>query len=131
MEQKNEDDKTGITTYIFRGLDMNGCDSTHTINLNVMDTTTNGQFDITENFFELYPNPINRYGEVTLKANFTETELSNGLTVEVFNAVGECVNTIRPTALPIRIDGFDASGVYIVRVTTSENRIEYGKVVVR
>ena len=95
------------------------------------DSTTVGIAVVTENIFELYPNPIKRYGEVTVNANFSETEMSNGLKIEVFNAVGECVNSFRTNVMPIRVDGFDVSGVYIVRVTTTDHRMIYGKLVVR
>ena len=51
--------------------------------------------------------------------------------IEEFNSIGECVISERPTHQQITVSGFGVSGVYIVLITTSDNRVIYGKVVVK
>ena len=106
----------------------NGCHSTHTLTLFVKEPV--GLVQVSNSEFTLYPNPVKRYGEVMLDGNFTEIEIK-GMVVEVYNSLGQSVKTIRPVSMPVRIEGFDAAGVYIVRVTTSDNRVVYGKVIVK
>ena len=121
------DTKRGVTTHVFKGQTAAGCDSIVTLTLTVL---TVGLNNVTDGYFEIYPNPAQREQLITLNANFTEAELE-GMVVEVFNSVGECVKTMKPAALPIQFSGFDSSGVYLVRVTTASGRVVYGKVVVR
>ena len=121
------DTKRGVTTHVLKRQTAAGCDSIVTLTLTVL---TVGLNNVTDGYFEIYPNPAQREQLITLNANFTEAELE-GMVVEVFNSVGECVKTMKPTALPIQFSGFDSSGVYLVRVTTASGRVVYGKVVVR
>ena len=121
------DTKRGVTTHVLKRQTDAGCDSIVTLTLTVL---TVGLNDVTDGYFEIYPNPAQREQLITLNANFTEAEL-DGMVVEVFNSVGECVKIMRPSALPVQFSGFDSSGVYLVRVTTAAGRVVYGKVVVR
>ena len=51
--------------------------------------------------------------------------------MEVITSAGEVVNEARPTQMPAEIGGFEARGVYIVRITTGRGEIIHGKVVVK
>ena len=81
-------------------------------------------------FLDIYPNPIRKDGEVIINANFTDAELKD-LVVEVFNSAGERVKLLHPDTMPIRINDFESSGIYMIRVITNTNRIIYGKVIVK
>ena len=78
----------------------------------------------------LVPNPINAGEKLTIRGEFTDEELA-GLKVEVITSAGEVVNEARPTQMPAEIGGFEARGVYIVRITTGRGEIIHGKVVVK
>lgn len=78
----------------------------------------------------LVPNPINAGEKLTIRGEFTDEEFA-GLKVEVITSAGEVVNEARPTQMPAEIGGFEARGVYIVRITTGRGEIIHGKVVVK
>ena len=122
------DTKLGVSSYDFHYTASNGCDSVHSLTLKVEEPV--GLVQVRETEFSIYPNPVKLHGEVMVDGNFTETEME-GMVVEVYNSLGQGVKTIRPNTMPVRIDGFDASGVFSVRITTADNRVVYGKVVVR
>ena len=120
----------GKHTFIFNRQSVAGCDSTTTLILEVKDTLPDGLNDLYDLNLDIYPNPVQRTGEVIIDGNFTESEM-DGIIVEVFNSAGERVKYLRPEAIPTKIQGFDASGVYIVRITTNTNRVIHGKSVVK
>ena len=78
----------------------------------------------------LYPNPVNTAETLYIDAEFTTSE-REGLSVEVFNTVGQIVYTSTPIQYPIAIEGLKDSGVYIVRVQTGDGNIYQGKVIVK
>ena len=76
------------------------------------------------------PNPINAGDKLTIRGEFTDEELA-GLKVEVITSAGEVINEVRPTQMPAEIGGFEARGIYIVRITTGRGEIIHGKIVVK
>ncbi|MDR1592328.1 MAG: fibronectin type III domain-containing protein [Prevotellaceae bacterium] len=117
---------SGSHVLVFHGTTVAGCDSTHTLTVSIgvdipfTDTQT----------FNLLPNPVGRGNEVRIEADFSAAD-RNGLTVEVFNNVGACLLTLEPESYPIRLKGFDGSGVYVVRITTGRHEVYYGKLIVQ
>ena len=51
--------------------------------------------------------------------------------MEVITSAGEVINEVRPTQMPAEIGGFEARGIYIVRITTGRGEIIHGKIVVK
>ena len=66
------DTKRGVTTHVLKRQTDAGCDSIVTLTLTVL---TVGLNDVTDGYFEIYPNPAQREQLITLNANFTEAEL--------------------------------------------------------
>ncbi|MDR0830202.1 MAG: fibronectin type III domain-containing protein [Prevotellaceae bacterium] len=105
-----------------------GCDST--VHYSVTLTGENGLDVINARTFDLVPNPIEVGGSVEILAEFSAAE-RNGLKVEIIDAVGKVVGIIEPDHYPIKVSGFQVSGLYLVKVTTGTNVIHYGKVLVK
>ena len=83
------------------------------------------------NYIELYPNPISKDGILNVNANFSITELYEGLLLEVFNSVGERIKYQYIFNLPVQIKDFETSGLYIVRIKSKTNKSVYGKIIVQ
>ncbi len=124
----NDITMSGISVHEIKRKTEAGCDSIITLTLDVDNDVS--LKDIVSDGFDIYPNPIMRYGEVTIDANLTQEECE-GMILEVFKSTGERVKVLYPEELPVYVDGFDASGIYIVRITTTRNKVIYGKVVVK
>ena len=126
----NDSTMSGNSTHIFNRKTEAGCDSIVTLKLNVV----NDLVELQENYFErynFYPNPVNRDGMVYTTSGFTQHELDAGLTIELFNSVGVCVKRFTADALPFNIQGFETNGVFLIRITTTTNRVIHGKVIVK
>jgi hypothetical protein len=76
------------------------------------------------------PNPINVGETVKVHIDLTEAERKN-LTVQVFNEGGALLQRFVSENEPIEIDGFDTSGIYIVRITDGLGHVYTGKIIVR
>ncbi len=77
----------------------------------------------------LLPNPANKEDKVLMLYNFTEDEKS-GLTVEVYNAVGLKILSVKPTRFPIELPEIDTSGSYVIRVITGTGRVLTSKLII-
>jgi hypothetical protein len=77
----------------------------------------------------MVPNPVAVNGTLYINAEFT-TDERNGLIVEVFNAIGQCVYSDRPTVYPIEVSGLAERGMYIVRIITGDGKSYQGKIIV-
>ncbi len=64
----------------------------------------------------LTPNPVRVHETVMLHLDLTAAE-RDGLTVSVYGSTGALIERFAPDSEPIVIDGLDAAGVYMVRVT--------------
>ena len=120
------DTQVGKHTFIFNRQTEFGCDSVTTLTLEVRDTAL-AVANINDFVLDIYPNPVQRDGEVIISGSFTEQEM-DGVVIEVYNSAGERVKYIRPEAIPTKVSGFDSSGVYVVRITTTSGRVVYGKI---
>ena len=78
----------------------------------------------------LTPNPVQVGEELLINATFSAEEL-DGMVVEVFNSVGQCVYTSQPVVAPIAITGLPQAGVYMVNITTASGNRYQGKVIVK
>ncbi|MBQ8720951.1 MAG: fibronectin type III domain-containing protein [Paludibacteraceae bacterium] len=83
----------------------------------------------------LTPNPVAVGEELYISAEFTAEELE-GMTIEVFNATGQCVYRTESAQLSVvnsqfAITGLPQAGVYMVNITTSAGSRYQGKVIVR
>ena len=77
----------------------------------------------------LLPNPANKEDKVLMLYNFTEDEKS-GLTVEVYNAVGLKILSVKPKRFPIELPEIDTSGSYVIRVITGTGRVLTSKLII-
>ena len=77
----------------------------------------------------MVPNPVAVNGTLYINAEFTSEE-RNGLLVEVFNAIGQCVYSNRPTVYPIEVSGLAERGMYIVRIIAGDGKSYQGKIIV-
>lgn len=98
----------------------------HTLIVTLYDAVDN----VNVNDLMLLPNPVNVNNTLSVVAEFTSEE-RNGLYVEVFNAVGQCVYVNTPSVYPIQISGLSERGLYMVRITTGTGKLYQGKVVVK
>ena len=78
----------------------------------------------------LTPNPVRVHETVMLHLDLTAAE-RDGLTVSVYGSTGALIERFAPDSEPIVIDGLDAAGVYMVRVTDGLGHIYQGKIIVR
>ena len=106
------------------------CDSTITLNLKVIDPTEVAIGNVNTVDLILVPNPIESGNTLFVNAEFTK-EQSEGLLVEVFNAIGQKVYGDKPYVYPIEINGLTQRGVYLVRITAGNGKVYQGKVVVK
>ena len=77
----------------------------------------------------MVPNPLKANSTLFINADFTIEE-REGLVVEIFNAVGQCVYVDTPSIYPIAVDGLNTTGVYVVRVITGNGKSYLDKVIV-
>jgi hypothetical protein len=106
------------------------CDSTITLNLKVIDPTQVAIGNVNTVDLTLVPNPVESGNTLFVNAEFTK-EQTEGLLVEVFNAVGQRVYSDEPSIYPIEINTLTQRGVYLVRITTGNGNVYQGKVVVK
>ena len=83
----------------------------------------------------LTPNPVAVGEELYISAEFTAEELE-GMTIEVFNATGQCVYRTESAQLSVvnsqfAITGLPQAGVYMVNITTATGSRYQGKVIVK
>ena len=78
----------------------------------------------------LTPNPVRVHETVMLHLDLTAAE-RDGLTVSVYGSTGALIKRFAPDSEPIVIDGLDAAGVYMVRVTDGLGQVYQGKIIVR
>lgn len=78
----------------------------------------------------LTPNPVRVHETVMLHLDLTAAE-RDGLTVSVYGSTGALIERFAPDSEPIVIDGLDAAGVYMVRVTDGLGHVYQGKIIVR
>ena len=107
-----------------------GCDSVIVLTLTVEDTPIVGLENAELVELVLTPNPVQVGEELLINATFSAEELE-GMVVEVFNSVGQCVYTSQPVVAPIAINGLPQAGVYMVNITTASGGRYQGKVIVK
>ena len=106
----------------------NGCDSIINLTLTVKLGDALHLTDYEE--LQFWPNPIDRGGKVLISADFSPAERTN-LKIEVYNSIGQCVATHRPTGESLYVEDFHVSGMYLVKVTTGTGRLYVGHVIVK
>lgn len=106
----------------------NGCDSIVNLTLHIklpesLDYVSEGRLDIV-------PNIIDREGTVFIRNTFTTGD-KEGVTVELFDAVGRRVSLQTLSGKDMMVEGFHNSGMYLLRVTDADKRTFIGQVIVR
>ena len=97
----------------------------HTLIVELVDAIDNVHtFDLV-----MVPNPVAVNGTLYINAEFSAEE-RDGMTVEVFNAIGQCVYVDTPSIYPIEISGLQERGMYIVRIVTGNGKSYTGKLIV-
>ncbi len=125
----DETTSIGDNNFIFHYLSNEGCDSIIHLQLTMLPIVRDNELYM--NYIELYPNPISKDGILNVNANFSITELYEGLLLEVFNSVGERIKYQYIFNLPVQIKDFETSGLYIVRIKSKTNKSVYGKIIVQ
>lgn len=77
----------------------------------------------------MIPNPVAVNGTIYINAEFSAEE-RDGMRVEVFNAIGQCVYVDTPSIYPIEIGGLQERGMYIVRIITGNGKCYSDKLIV-
>ena len=77
----------------------------------------------------MVPNPVAVNGTIYINAEFSAEE-RDGMRVEVFNAIGQCVYVDTPSIYPIEIGGLQERGMYIVRIVTGNGKCYSDKLIV-
>jgi hypothetical protein len=85
---------------------------------------------IKDNKFSLYPNPVSKNADITIKTKYNQTELQN-LNVEVINPMGQIIKSIHPTTLDFKLQGINQSGIYLVRITSGSDNQCISKILVK
>ena len=97
----------------------------HTLIVELVDAIDNVHtFDLV-----MVPNPVAVNGTLYINAEFSAEE-RDGMKVEVFNAIGQCVYVDTPSIYPIEISGLQERGMYIVRIVTGNGKSYTGKLIV-
>lgn len=78
----------------------------------------------------LSPNPVRVNELVTVHLELTAAE-RQGLTVQLYSNTGHLVRQFTPEQDPIKIDGLNAAGLYVVRIIDGTGKVYIGKVIVR
>ena len=111
-----EIEEPGVHTFNYTSV--HGCDSIMVCSF---------MYETTE--LMLLPNPANKEDKVLMLYNFTEDEKS-GLTVEIYNAIGLKILSMKPTRFPIELPEIDTSGSYVIRVITGTGRVLTSKLII-
>ena len=111
-----EIEEPGVHTFNYTSV--HGCDSVMVCSF---------MYETTE--LMLLPNPADRHDRVLVLGNFTEDEKS-GLIVEVYNAIGLKIQSVKPTRFPIELREIDTSGSYVIRVITGTGRVLTSKLII-
>lgn len=109
------------------------CEGTIRLTLNVGEPTKpeDAVDNLRLNTLTFAPNPVASGSTVTISLDLS-TDRRHGAILEVFNSVGALVETLIPPAIePITLDCHYTSGIYIVRLTTTDGRVYQGKIIVK
>ncbi|MBQ8720953.1 MAG: T9SS type A sorting domain-containing protein, partial [Paludibacteraceae bacterium] len=112
-----------------------GCDSVVVLTLTVESGSGVALDNTMFTALVLTPNPVAVGEELYISAEFTAEELE-GMTIEVFNATGQCVYRAESAQLSVvnsqfAITGLPQAGVYMVNITTATGSRYQGKVIVK
>ena len=122
----DEQTPLGVKTYIFNFKTIDGCDSIHSVTLDVQPVgIASLNSDVT---IDIYPNPVAKGESIILELPI---DIMESVHVELFNSVGECVKQYYSAGNRLVVEGLHVSGIYIVRITTQSHKGWYGKVVVK
>jgi hypothetical protein len=83
-----------------------------------------------DGLFAITPNPAHRGEVVRIDLNLPAAE-REGLVVEMFSNAGALIERIEPKEHPIFVTMPQIDGLYLVRVTTANGKVLYGKIIVK
>ncbi len=110
--------------YVLTYKTVHGCDGLFVIHLDVIGSTDIE--DLSDVSIEIIPNPLNAGAMALVYGDFGEIR-----SVEIFNGLGQVIDSFVPTAYPIELKGMDFAGIYYVRLTTKDGNINVRKIIVR
>jgi len=102
--------------------DVNGCDSIVTLHL----VLGSGVEEVDYLHVEVVPNPVDLGATAFVYGDFVGVR-----NVEVLNNFGQVIDTFVPAGYPIEIKGIVSSGIYFVRITTSDGKVAVRKLIVK
>jgi hypothetical protein len=108
------------TQYTVTGTDANGCSNMTTFTQSVSACTGLEALGVQSSEIVVYPNPSN--------GNFTVKGLSNGMSVEIYNSIGQLIVKHETVSEIINVDGL-SKGIYFVNVVENGKRIATKKVI--
>lgn len=76
------------------------------------------------------PTIIQRGGSVQIMLD-TEELTQGQLQIDVYNTIGVNVYSHKEVKKPIEINAFPSTGIYLIKLTTTTNKIMYGRVIVK
>ena len=100
-----------------------GCDSVVTLRLHVSPV---GVENVTSVKVDVVPNPVTAGMTAYVYGDFGEVE-----NVEILNNFGQVVDRFVPSTYPIEVQGIEASGLYYVRVNTTDGKVYTEKLIVK
>jgi len=100
----------------------NGCDSVYVLNVSVVDGVEN----ISMANINVVPNPVKAGATTMVYSNAENIEH-----VEILNNLGQVITSFVPQSNPIEVRGIEVSGIYFVRVVTTEGDAYVEKLIVK
>ncbi len=104
-----------------------GCEKI--INLTLIVGTT-GLANPYGEYFNITPNPVNRGTSAYINYDFDKAD-QTGLRVEIFNSAGMLYYQYQPDEYPVNVGKYiKEAGMYMIRITTGNNKVLIGKLIV-
>ena len=119
-------DVSGVYSYTYYSGAANGCDSTIQLTLTIEtgDTTSIGDFDVSNAVINLYPNPTSDDINIQVEGNVTITDIA------IFDMYGKLVKIEKSTGSLTNISlKTYAQGVYLLRLLNNNELIKTYKVI--
>ena len=105
------------------------CDSIIHLTLTVNEGTAVDNVESTETIV-LTPNPVKGGELITVDYDFSFDQIA-GISIEVYNSVGQMVSVSTPQGKPVAFSAPQVAGVYTVRIITVDERVFIGRFIVR
>ncbi|MDD4993733.1 MAG: BNR-4 repeat-containing protein [Paludibacter sp.] len=79
---------------------------------------------VIEDNLSVFPNPVVRNANFQIACNITSNEMQNA-TIEIVNTLGETIKVLHSSESPLKINGMNQSGMYLIRLSSDSNKKIY------